>query len=241
MEIFRMTLWMYATALKRAWSCVRKNLIVSLAPLAYGLVLSAAAMIALPLGYLGGFVLGLASQACISSGLFLVKNMIDTGKTDFNDFMRGFTFYIWELITIAFILWIPMRLAGMALATVPNGILIYVCIQIALYILLNPVPEFIYQSRVTGIELISASYNFIVENWIEWLIPNIVLAIVGYTLLQLFVSSLAGLPPFVEFFLSSFGLGLFITYMMTFRGFLFAELHGTTRRSRVYRYKAHSD
>jgi hypothetical protein len=26
--------------------------------------------------------------------------------------------------------------------------------------------------------------------------------------------------------------------MMTFRGFLFAELHGTTRRSRIYRYKA---
>jgi hypothetical protein len=34
--------------------------------------------------------------------------------------------------------------------------------------------------------------------------------------------------------------GLGLTYFMTFRGFLFAELYGTTRRSRLYRYKAHS-
>jgi hypothetical protein len=238
MQILRVTLWIYATALMRAFDCVRKNLVVSLAPLAYSLVLSAAAMIALPLGILGGFLLGLVSQACISSGLYLVKNMVDSGKTDFNDFARGFTVYLWDLITISFILWIPMRLAGMALATVPNGPLIYFCIQIALYILLNPVPELIYQSRTSGLELLSASYNFIVENWIEWLIPNILLAIGGYALLRLFESLLFGLPAFVQLFLDSFGLGLFLTYMMTFRGFLFAELHGTTRRSRIYRYKA---
>jgi len=201
----------------------------------------AAAMIALPLGILGGFLLGLVSQACISSGLYLVKNMIDSGKTDFNDFARGFTVYIWDLITISFILWIPMRLAGMALATIPNGLLIYFCIQIALYILLNPVPELIYQSRTSGLELLGASYNFIVENWIEWLIPNILLAIGGYALLRLFESLLFGLPAFIQLFLYSFGLGLFLTYMMTFRGFLFAELHGTTRRSRIYRYKARSN
>jgi hypothetical protein len=241
MQILRVTLWIYATALMRAFDCVRKNLVVSLAPLAYSLVLSAAAMIALPLGILGGFLLGLVSQACISSGLYLVKNIIDSGKTDFNDFARGFTVYLWDLITISFILWIPMRLAGMALATVPNGPLIYFCIQIALYILLNPVPELIYQSRTSGLELLGASYNFIVENWIEWLIPNILLAIGGYALLRLFESLLFGLPAFIQLFLYSFGLGLFLTYMMTFRGFLFAELHGTTRRSRIYRYKARSN
>lgn len=241
MQILRVTLWIYATALMRAFDCVRKNLVVSLAPLAYSLVLSAAAMIALPLGILGGFLLGLVSQACISSGLYLVKNIIYSVKTDFNDFARGFTVYLWDLITISFILWIPMRLAGMALATVPNGPLIYFCIQIALYILLNPVPELIYQSRTSGLELLGASYNFIVENWIEWLIPNILLAIGGYALLRLFESLFFGLPAFVQLFLDSFGLGLFLTYMMTFRGFLFADLHGTTRRSRIYRYKARSN
>ena len=111
----------------------------------------------------------------------------------------------------------------------------------ALDILLKPVPELIYQSRTSGLELLGASYNFIVENWIEWLIPNILLAIGGYALLRLFESLLFGLPAFVQLFLDSFGLVLFLTYIMTFRGFLFAELHGTTLRSRIYRYKARSN
>ncbi|HTF92538.1 MAG TPA: hypothetical protein VK632_05805 [Verrucomicrobiae bacterium] len=238
MEIFQVTFWLYATALKRSADCVRRNLIVSFAPLAYSLVLSVAGMVAAPLGIIGGFVLGLAMQACASSGLFLIKNMVESGKTDVHDFLKGFTAYIWELITISFILWIPMRVASMALAGVPNGAVIYFCIQIALYILLNPVPEFIYQTRTTGLELLSASYNFIVDNWIEWLLPNIILGIAGYWLVTMFGSLLYDLPGFLQLFLNAFALGLCLTYIMTFRGFLFADLHGSTRRSRLYRYKA---
>jgi len=133
-----------------------------------------------------------------------------------------------------------MRVAAMALATVPNGALIYFLITLVLYIVLNPVPEFIYQTRTTGLELISASYNFIVENWLEWLLPNILLAVVGYFLLAWFEPLLFGLPGFLYFFIYAFVVGLGLTYFMTFRGFLFAELHGTTRRSRAYRYKARS-
>jgi hypothetical protein len=131
-------------------------------------------------------------------------------------------------------------LAAFALGSVPNGDLIYFMIQAALYILLNPVPEFIYQSRTSGLELLSASYNFIVENWLEWLLPNIVLTAAGFFLLRFVYSIVGVLPYFVQWFVIAFGFGLFLTYFMTFRGFLFAELHGTTRRSRMYRYKARS-
>jgi hypothetical protein len=241
MQILRVTLWIYALALKRAWDGVRKNLVVSFAPLAYGLALSIVGIIALPLGIVGGLLLGLATQACVSSGLYLVKNIIETGKTDINDFLKGFTVYIWELVTISFILWIPMKLASMTLATIPNGYVIYLCIQIALYILLNPVPELIYQTRISGLELLSASYNFVVENWIEWLIPNLILGIAGYLLLNAFGSFLFGLPGFLQLFLYAFALGICLTYIMTFRGFLFTELHGTTRRSRIYRYNARAN
>jgi hypothetical protein len=104
--------------------------------------------------------------------------------------------------------------------------------------LLNPVPEFIYQTRTTGLELLSASYNFIVENWLEWLLPNVVLTAAGYMLLRILQGFIWVLPPLVQWFIIAFVAGLFLTYFMTFRGFLFAELHGTTRRSRVYRYNA---
>jgi hypothetical protein len=229
---------MYAVALKRSWECVRRNWVVSFAPIAYGIILAIIASIVAPLGMIGGLLFSLASQACVSSGLFLVKNLVDSNKADFNDFLNGFMVYLWELLGIAFILWIPLRVLATGLATLPNGALIYFLIKLALYILLNPVPEFIYQTRASGLELISASYNFIVENWIEWLVPNVFLFAAGYILLQVIDSLLFGLPGFAAIFLYAFIAGLGLTYFMTFRGFLFAQLHGTTRRSRLYRYKA---
>ena len=240
MTTLQATLWIYVTALQKSWQAVVRNWVVSFAPLAYGFIMSLAGLLALPLGILGGFLLGLASQACVSSGLHLIKNIVSTGKTDFRDFLSGFTAYLWDLLTIAFILWIPMRLLGMALSSVPNGDLILFMIQAALYILLNPVPEFIYQTRTSGLELLSASYNFIVENWLEWLAPNILITVAGFFLLRVLYAAVWVLPVFIQWFVIALGFGLFLTYFMTFRGFLFAELHGSTRRSRTYRYKARS-
>jgi hypothetical protein len=240
MQLFQVTLWVYGIALRRSWECVRRNWVVSFAPIAYSTVLSLVAMVAAPFGIVGGLLLGLASQACLSSGLNLIKNMIDSGKADFNDFIKGFTVYIWDLLTVAFIIWIPLRMLAMVLATVPNGGIIYFCIQLALYIFLNAVPELIYQTRVSGLEAIGASYHFIVENWLEWLVPNLVLAVAGYWFLTLLGAVLYGLPLVVQLFVQAFALGLCLTYIMTFRGFLFAELHGSSRRARIYRYKAQS-
>jgi hypothetical protein len=241
MQIFQATLWLYARAFKRSMDCVRKNWIVSFAPFAYGVGLTIVLSLVAPLGIIGGLLYWFAWVACASSGLYLIKNMIESGKADFNDFLNGFTAYLWELMTIAFILWIPMRVAAEVLSASPNGALIFFLIKLALYILLNAVPELIYQSRTSGIELLSASYNFIVENWIEWLLPNILLALAGYLLLELITPVLFGLPPFLSLFLYSFLIGLGLVYLMTFRGFLFADLHGTTRRSRIYRYKSRTD
>lgn len=240
MQILQVTLWMYAVALKQSWECVRRNWVVSFAPVAYGIILAVIASIVAPLGMIGGLLFSLASQACVSSGLYLVKNLVDSNKASFNDFLNGFTVYLWELLGIAFILWIPLRVLAGGLATVPNGALIYFLIKLALYILLNPVPEFIYQTRAAALELISASYNFIVENWIEWLTPNIILFAAGYFLLQLVEPLFFGLPGFIALFLYALIAGLGLTYFMTFRGFLFAQLHGTTRRSRLYRYRSQS-
>ncbi|MGH7874174.1 MAG: hypothetical protein ACREQO_18385, partial [Candidatus Binatia bacterium] len=227
-----------ARAVRRSWDCLFKNWIVSFAPLAYGVGLSLVAFLVAPLGIIGGLLIGLATQACLSSGLFLIKNIVESGRADFNDFLNGFMVYLWELVRIAFILWIPTMVARAVLGSFPNGALIYLLIQIAAYILLNPVPEFIYQTRSSGIELLSDGYNFIVENWLEWLAPNILMTIAGYVIVNWLALLTAGLPGFLQLFAIPVGFGLCLVYFMVFRGFLFAELHGTSRRSRLYRYKA---
>ena len=60
----------------------------------------------------------------------------------------------------------------------------------------------------------------------------------GYLFLDFFDSLLFGLPAFVQLFASAFMIGLLLTFFMIFRGFLFSQLHGTTRRTRIYRYNA---
>lgn len=231
---------MYGNVLLRSWECGTKNWPVAFAPLAYGVALSVVMELFGRLGFVGGILLAVATQACVSSALHLVENMVRVNRANFNDFLKGFTIYLWELLTVAFILWIPMRVAAIALASVPNGGVIYFSIQIALYVLLNPLPEFIYHTRTSGIALLSASYSFIVENWIEWLLPNIVLTAAGYFVLRMLEALVVFLPGFLQFFVLFFGLGLCLTYFMVFRGFLFVELSGTNRRSRIYRYDARS-
>ena len=238
MKILQVTLWLYATALSKSWDCVRKNWVVSFAPVAYGIILTLAGIIAGPLGMIGGLVYSLVSSACASSGLYLVKNMVESGRTDVNDFLNGFLVYLGELITFFFILWLPMWAAANGLAGVPNGWLIYLLLRLGLFVLLNAVPEMIYQGRASGLELIGASYNFIVENWIEWLVPNLILFAAGYFFLDFLESLLFGFPALVQLFVSAFMVGLLLAYFMTFRGFLFSQLHGTTRRTRIYRYDA---
>lgn len=238
MKILQVTLWLYATALGKSWNCVRRNWVVILAPVAYGVILTIIGMIVAPLGMIGGLIYSLASSACASSGLYLVKNLVDSGRVDVSDFLNGFLVYLGDLLTFYFILWIPTWVAANALGGVPNGWLIYSLLRLGLFVLLNAVPEMIYQARVSGLELIGASYSFIVENWIEWLLPNLLLFAAGYYFLDVFESWLVGLPAFVQLFATAMMLGLLLACFMTFRGFLFSQLHGTTRRSRIYRYDA---
>ena len=240
MEQIKAIFWIYKNCLIRTVELVRGNLGIIFAPIAYGLVLSAAALLLAPLGFIGGMVLGVVLAACASSALYLIENVVRMGKASLQDFTRGFSVYIWEILTIAFIFWIPMRLLAQFAFTTPNGPLLYLGVQILLYVIFNAVPELIYQGRVSGLALLSASYQFIVENWIEWLLPNLLVGVAGYLLRNLIYDLVAPMPFFLQYFFVEAAFGLFLTFLMIFRGLLFSELNGTTRRSRVYRYKARS-
>ena len=240
MEQIKALVWIYKTCLIHTVALVRENLGIIFAPLAYGFVLSAAASLLAPLGFIGGMVLGVVLAACASSALYLIENVVRMSKATLQDFTKGFTVYIWEILTIAFIFWIPMRLLAQFAFTTPNGPLLYLGVQILLYIIFNPVPELIYQGRVSGLALLSASYQFIVENWIEWLLPNLLIGILGYMLWDLVYRLATPMPFFLHDFLAKAAFGLFLAFLMIFRGLLFGELNGTTRRSRVYHYKARS-
>ena len=240
METVKATLWIYRVALSRSVELLRGNWAIIFAPLAYSVILALATVLLAPLGFIGGIIMTALSAACASSGLFLIENIVRTGKVGLGDFTKGFSVYLWEILGIAFILWIPMMLLTQIAYSTPQGPLIVLAVRLLLYVILNPVPELIYQTPASGIGLLSASYEFIVENWIEWFVPNVLIAAAAYLLLGWLNGPAAYLPYILGIFFIFAVFGLLLTFLMIFRGLLFSELNGTTRRSRAYRYRANA-
>ncbi|HEX9878751.1 MAG TPA: hypothetical protein VGB25_00995 [Candidatus Binatia bacterium] len=237
MELVKATLWMYGVALERSLQLLKANWGMIFAPLAYGVILLLATFIIAPLGLIGGILLALTMNACMSSGLYLVENVIRSGKTTPRDFWKGFGVYLWDIVMISFILWIPMIVASSVLNATPNGQLFMLFVQLTLYIILNAVPELMYQSHASGVELLAASYQFIVDNWAEWFVPNLLITLGGYLAMRALRPITAALPFPAVIFMLSLVYGLFLSYLLILRGLLFSELNGSNRRARVYRYK----
>ena len=237
MEIVKATVWLYQLALARTVQLIRKNWAVLFAPLAYSVILSVASAMVAPLGFLGGMLLLLVGDACISSGLYLIENLLKMGKTDLNDFLKGWTVYLLDIIQISFILWIPMTLAAQVLYPLPNGLLILLFLRILIYTVFNVVPELLYQARLGGLEVLSASYSFVIENWIEWFVPNLFIGVAAYLALGPLALLATFLPAGGQFFFIVAVASFFLSFFMVFRGALFSLLRGTSRRSRIYKYK----
>ncbi len=130
-------------------------------------------------------------------------------------------------------------LVSSVLVQIPNGSIIIMFIQIALYIIFNAVPELIYQSRASGVEILVASYQFIIENWPEWFAPNIIITIAGWAMMRALNPLARALSAPLYIFVIASLIGFFLTYLMIFRGLLYSELNGSNRRARIYRYKVH--
>jgi len=130
--------------------------------------------------------------------------------------------------------------------------------------LLNPVPELIYQGRSgASIEILKDSYEFILENWIEWFVPLAVIfaplglsfffsissrsgRLIGLDFFQLLGLPFAVLSQWFQYLgLSSSTAGVLVlgltpvgaVLMMLFRGHLYQALTRSSRRQRLFQQR----
>ena len=230
MEWLTVTLSLYRKAFSRAGELTLKNWPVLITVFVYAATLNVAAIVAGMLGLIGGFLYSLVLAACIGSFLYLVEMMVRTSRVSLDDFKRSFGAYLWDVVGVVFLFWLFSNLAIPALVTLPQGHVIILCAYVAVLVLCNAVPELIYLGHFSSLALVQASYDFVVENWIEWFPANI--------LAGLIVGVVNGLP--LEGVLQWVQIGataLLIYFVMVMRGLLFLELHGTSRRSRAFRHR----
>jgi hypothetical protein len=225
------TLAIYGRAFRRASALTLRNWPVAGTTFAYSLALAAAAVVGSGLGLVGGFLMSFVWAGCVSSLLSLVEMMLRTGSVSWPDFRRSFGVYLWDVVGVTFILWVVFAVATPALRTLPQGPGLILGMNLVIAVLFNAVPELIYLGHHSSLELLTESYRFIADNWIEWFPATIAMAAP--------IVLLAEVPMPAELaVLRTAILALWVYFMMVARGLLFLELHGSTRRARAFRHRA---
>jgi hypothetical protein len=230
-ESLVVTFDMYRRAFARGAGLAVRNWPVLGTVFAYFAILAVGAYFAMFLGIAGGFVMSLLTSACLGSFLYLVEMIVRTNRVNWEDFRRSFGMYLWDVIAVSFALWIFWQVATPLLRQMPQGRLVVLCVELLILVFFNAVPELIYVGHYPLLQLLSRSYEFIGNNWIEWFPPNLVLMAV---LVALWLPGAAGIPQRI---VQSAVTALFLYFAMVVRGLLFIELDGSSRRSRIFRHK----
>jgi hypothetical protein len=223
------TLRIYRKVFSRAAVLAVKNWPVLGSVFVYGAICMVAATLCLPLGIAGGFLLTLIKAACLGSLLYLVEMIIRTSKVTLDDFRRSFGPYLWDVVGIMFLFWI-VGLLRPAFLQLPQGEVILLFVYLAIFVLFNAVPELIYMGHCSAAGLLSESYEFIAENWIEWF-PATLLAVAVMAVVRSLPISGAGV------YAQKAALALLLYFTMVMRGLLFIELYGSTHRGRAFKYR----
>jgi hypothetical protein len=232
-EWLLITISIYRRAFSRAGTLAIKNWAVLGTVFVYSAIMSVTGLLVAMLGMIGGFVLSLVWAACVSSFLYLVEMIVRTSRVSLEDFRSSFGRYLWDVVGVTFLSWIFFSLATPALLQMPQGHLILLCAELAIFVFFNAVPELIYLGHYTSLQLLSESYAFVAANWIEWFPANIAAAAVLYAVAS---APLNGPAQVVRTAL----MGLLVYFVMVMRGLLFIELHGSTHRGRAFKYRSGS-
>ena len=265
MELVQATLRLYQQAFRATVRSFLRSWMLMVALLVYAVLMVLVTSMASLLGMLGGLLMGAANALLFGATLSLLSDsVLGARQLKWQDIWGSLGEHFWDVIGVGFVLWVPIMLLERGMAFNPNGPFITAAVFLLLFIFLNPAPEVIYQVRHgSPLEVIKESYDFVIENWIEWFLP---LAVLVAPLGLLFVHEMTsgiGRGAGLHFFqMLLFPVALLLAWlnylglpaiagplviivlapplavgMMLFRGHLFAALHGTSRRGRIFQNK----
>ena len=196
------------------------------------------------LSIIAGLISAVVSAAMISNYFYLLYCVINHGRISVQDFKDGFGYFLRKIYGVFFFAWI-----GSYIFSLLGGILgssIYALnsiISLSILLILNALPETIYLKSLDSMDSIMYSFDFMKENWFNWLVPNGVLYIIlymvtGNIITNLFTTNISygvffGGVNIVKYLV---GQGIF-SFIMIYRGHLYKILSGSTRRKRMFMSK----
>jgi hypothetical protein len=207
--------------------------------------------------FLFGFLFATLTAYVVGAYLATVQAALDARKPLGPSILKeAIGHYFSETISVMFWLWITSFVVSILLPGMLGAIFWFVAA-----ILLNPIPELIYNGRRPAPGIFEDSARWIWSNWPEWLVPQFLAAlVVGAVLPQLasivgpwggtsfgFLSGIVALTeqtasqalargsPLWRVLLEALLVPLIVHAVMVFRGALFRKLGSGSRRSRAWR------
>lgn len=255
MEFIKDIFYINKTTMKKTLDLFLKNWLVIFTGLIYSMITLVAYVIASPflsipiLNIVIGVLLYFLTVALISSYLYVLYSIVKCNKFELKDIKTGLRVYTYEVSRILFIGWIAGLLVFNfvlpIIVTSFGGTLEYTTlvniVGLLVLIAINPLPEVIYQKNYTGLDGLRYTFNYMKDNWVEWLIPNAILLgllyfITGSTITNLFPTGIG----FNFNTISIQGIGLYLigqvifSFTMIYRGVLFNLLSTSNRRKRMF-------
>lgn len=243
MDVVQTTLQIYKRALQKAAKTFVSAPVALVGLVASQLAIGAfsfliSATLGAWLGPAGGFVAGLmtavVSAVCTGAYLHVLENVLAEPKSvGFSTLADSLGVYARELLNVMFIIFIASMLAGLVLGPLAS------LVWLAVLLLCNPAPEIIYARRSvpeSGLDTLRQAFEWTKTNGVEWLIPNIAIFAVYLAAGGAVSSIVASGAGWEASLLASATLALvFGHFVMLFRGALFKELDGSSRRSRAWK------
>lgn len=230
---------------QKNWIIIFTGFIYSVLNIAILIVIGLLSRIPL-LGFFSGIISFIATSAMISNYFYLLNQIIKKGKITVQDFKDGFTVYLWKIYGILFIGWAASFLFSTIVEPViysmnlSLAVSINFIISLLVLILMNALPESIYQKFYSSWETIIYAFNFIRENWIEWFTPNVVLIGLFYLVTGDVIRNVLAISTGFIYNFSIRSIVLYVlgqvlfSFIMIYRGILFDVLSTSTRRKRAY-------
>jgi hypothetical protein len=213
------------------------------------LLLGVVGAVAGRLGIAGGFLYGMASALVAGAYLALLAvGVLHRRPVRLIDVKEAFGRHFWDVVSVLFVFWIASLVLGLAHSDV-----ILIVATFAAWVAFNPVPEAVYQGGSRSLALLADAGRFVLDNWVEWYLPQIVLGVLLWLLApHLPIQSHAALfGPFFGFVRVAEAFGTApgvlgggletlllvggVHVVMVFRGELYRLLGRGGRRARAWR------
>lgn len=184
------------------------------------------------------------TAALISNFLYLLFNIINYDRISIQIFKDGFKYFWFKIYYILMIGHLTIYLFSI----VGNNLgFLYFIISIVIYLgaflVLNPLPETIYLKSYDPWGTIQMTFEFMKENWLNWLIPNAIFFLVLYVITGSIITNIFITNLSLNMFRGIKNIGFYIigqlifSFFMIYRGHLYKALSGSTRRKRMFMNK----